>query len=374
MNGSTSRLLRHLDAAIASATDPLLADTFRAERACYLARQGGLVEAQSTVIALRARYDADPNLVMTIWINLAEGMVSHFSDMGTLARDKIHRAYALSEASQDPELVALTAAWLAHMDYLNVAFAQMAKHVSRSLQNATENSHSAQSRLSLVVADAYHLAGRLDLAQPWYSRARIHAVAEGDDATISALMHNMAWLRAANLRQAELRSLPRSPSGEHALMSAEAISQFDELVGANSLSSLIPILRAQVLSIQGDFAQALVLYEEHFASAMRQGMLRMKGSLLADQAWCRLQLGQVAHARRDAVDAESSIDPRGQFDDCATAHSRLAQIFRVLDEGESAERHATLANQSWDSHVRMQASIMESLATIQQPGAARTVV
>ncbi|MFZ2652374.1 MAG: hypothetical protein WA210_19925 [Burkholderiaceae bacterium] len=284
--------------------------------------------------------------------------------MDELAREQIHRAYALSEMSENRRLIALSAAWLAHMDYLRGDVDSMIKHLSRAYQQASPHDHAALSRSGLVVADAYHFAGRLDKAQPWYAKARVHATAEGDEATISALMHNMAWLRAANLRQTELCGLERTADGEHALTSADSTLNFDQLRGTSSLRHLVPILRAQILSLLGEFMQALDLYEEHLADALNEGLRRMHSGLLADQAWCRLQVGQRSAAIEDAAISRALIDPNGHYDDRASAHSRLAQLYRAVSEESNAREHASRAAEAWSMHAQLQASMIRRLAAL----------
>ena len=356
-----SRLLSKLDAAIAASAEPLEVHCLRVERACYLARRGQFDEARATLVELRQRYEQRPNVVASAWLSLAEGLLIHFSNMGWQARDKIHRAYALSAAAGLLQLNALSAAWLANMDYLIGDMAGMARFVGQALELAAKDNHSALSRANLVVAHAYHLAGRLDLARPWYARAHEHATAEGDDATISALMHNMAWLRSANLRQETLSGVATSPSGEHALASVESTLQFDSLVGATSLFALAPVLRAQILTVKGNFSEALVAYEEYLAPAIQQGMNRMHANLLADQAWCRMNLGQAQAAQADAKAAESLIDGRGHFDDRASAHSRLSQVFKALGDTESSAKHSEQARAAWEGHRNLQQCIIEIL-------------
>ncbi len=304
--------------------------------------------------------------MVSAWLSLAEGLLIHFSNMGQQARDKVHRAYALSAAAGLTQMNALSAAWLAHMDYLAVNMSGMARFVRQALKLADIHNHSALSRANLVVADAYHLAGRLDLAKPWYAKAHEHATAEGDDATISALMHNMAWLRSANLRQETLNGGVVTPSGEHALASVNSTLQFDSLVGAASLSALSPILRAQILAVKGEFADALAAYEEYLASAIQQGMTRLHANLLADQAWCRMNLGQTQGAQADAHAAEALIDPKDHFDDQASAHSRLAQVFAALGDSTASTKHKDLARAAWDGHSRLQQHIIEALSGVSE--------
>lgn len=343
------------------------ADCLLAERACYRARQGHLDEAQETIRVLRSRYNAQPVDFVIAWINLAEGILHHFRDMDiSRAREKIHRAYALSEVSQQDHLIARTAAWLGHMDYLRGDVESMVRSLRRSLQTATHDNHAALSRSCLVVADAFHFGGQLELAQPWYTKSRVHATAEGDDATISALMHNMAWLRAANLRQIKFCGLAPSPAGDLALLSADSILNFDQLLGTASLKSLVPILRAQILSVLGDCAQALVLYEQNLSIAVQEGLRRMHSNLLADQAWCRLQLGQLEAARRDALAAEDLLDSRGDHDDRANTHSRLEQIFRAIGDSPSELKHAALAANAWNQHSQLQQRFVAQVGELSQ--------
>ena len=356
-----SRLLLRLDVAIAAAIDSHSSHCLRAERACYLARRGQFDEAKATLVELRQTYARSPNVEVSAWLSLAEGLLIHFSNMGELARDKIHRAYALSSAADLTQMKALSAAWLANMDYLLGDMAGMARYVEQALELALKTNHSTLSRANLVVAHAYHLSGRLDLAKPWYARAHEHATAEGDDATIGALMHNMAWLRAANLRQETLCGTASSPNGEHALVSVESTLQFDSLFGATSLDASAQVLRAQILAVKGRFEEALMAYEEYLLPAIQQGMSGMHANLLSDKAWCRLNLGQSQAAYVDAKTAESLVNSGDLFDDRASTHSRLAQVFAAFGDSDSATRHDDLAKEAWKGHERLQRYAVELL-------------
>jgi hypothetical protein len=145
------------------------------------------------------------------------------------------------------------------------------------------------------------------------------------------------------------------------LMSAESTGNFDVLVGTASLDALLPILRAQILSLQGQWAEALALYDQHMAQAMVQGLARMQGSLRADMAWCRVQLGDQRRAMQDAMAAAQAAEHETDLDDRAAAHSRLARVFAELGEATIAERHAVRAGNDWRAHERDQVSVVESL-------------
>jgi tetratricopeptide (TPR) repeat protein len=351
-----SRLLTRLDAAITAERDPFRADLLRAERAAYWARQGQAEEARTELDALHKRYDARPNFEMSVWLSIAESLACYLTDIGPLAPDKMRRARALSEAAGLKPLQALSSAWLAQMDYNAQEFGQMTKHVGDALRLAAADHDAARSRANLVVAQAIHLSCRMDLATPWYKRAQEHAVAEGDEATLSAMMHNMSWLRMHVLRQEKMTGVASGAAGAHALLGIESTVQYDNLWGLSSLESLKPILRAQILALEGEPDKALTLFDEHLPN-QPDGMLRMQCILLADRAWCLVEVGRSEEARIAADVAESSILPVTTIDDRAAAHSRLAQVFRAVDEPERATQHLALADEAWRTYVALQREI-----------------
>ena len=132
----------------------------------------------------------------------------------------------------------------------------------------------------------------------------------------------------------------------------------------SSLPTLVPLLRAQVLTARAQFAEALLLYESELEKGVGEGMERLRADLLADQSWCRLRLGQREMAMRDAAAAEAAIDPNGQFDDRAMAHVRLAQIFTEVGDLEKARQQELLASDAWSGHKAVQAKILELLSAL----------
>jgi tetratricopeptide (TPR) repeat protein len=362
-----SRLLARLDADIAAERHPLRADILRAERAAYLARQGQTDEARKELAALHQRHDGRPDFEMSAWLSLAESLVSYLSDMGPVAPDKMRRARALSQAVGLTKLHALSSAWLAQMDYNRFEIDLMVQHVGESLKLAANDYHSARSRASLVVGQALHLSGHMDLAAPWYKRARDHAVADGDEATTSAIMHNMSWLRMHTRRQEKLTGTPAGMAGSHALLGVDSTVQYDHLQGISSLESLKPILRAHVLTLEGRADQALALFEE-YASAQPEGMSRLQCTMLSDRAWCLVEIGRIDDARVAAIEAESSFQQETQIDDRAATHSRLAQVFAATGDIESAERHKLLAANAWDEFVQLQSKICGLLRNMSEFG------
>jgi tetratricopeptide (TPR) repeat protein len=343
----TSRLLSRLDTDIRGAPDELAADSLRCERAAYLARLGDFDEALREIGALRQRYGRQPSTTISAWLHLAEALVGHYTDLGPAARDKLARAHALSAAAGLKPLQALSAAWLAHLDYLAMDAPAMVRRATEALSLAEADQHAALARAKLVIAQAYHEGGRYDRAQPWYQQARRHATADGDDATLSAMMWNMASLRVAAWRQRAARGTPTTDSEMHLLLGTESTAHFDAMIGVRSLGALQPILRAQVCALLGRPEEALSLFEAHLDDALRQGMAPVAGLLLADRAWCRLQSRHEAAARADATAAAAALDSPGSACDRAPGHTRLAQVFDALGDAAAARRQQALGAAAW---------------------------
>ncbi|MBK6865634.1 MAG: hypothetical protein IPG91_20045 [Ideonella sp.] len=277
-----SRLLSALDARIARTRDPLQNDCLRAERATLLARQGRLDEARAELDRIRARHAAKPNAVVTAWVCLGEGMVVYYGSLGIAARDRFLRALALSEAAHARRVVALSAAWLAQMDFATQDFAALSRHLPHALKYAEPDQHSALSRACLVAAEAFHWAERFDLAMPWYARARHHATFEGDESMLSALMHNMAWLRVAEYRRREVAGELGHAEARQAKLSAESIAQFDGMVGIGVLEDpWSPCCARQVLILEGHARKRWNCWRQINA----EGVLASR-RLTAELAWC----------------------------------------------------------------------------------------
>ena len=354
----------HIAAEIQMARSPLEADCKRAELASYQARLGRLDLAAETLALLRQRNDKRPNVELSVRIHLADGILVYFSNIGVSRTDGVQRAYALSSAAGLKEMRAICAAWLAQWAYAKLDIETLAVYVQEAFQAAVPTNHSARSRACLVAAQALHLAARPDLSRHWYRRSREHAIEDHDDVTVSALMHNMAWLRMLSMRQVVLTGAGDIGLGRHALMGAESTAHFDQLHGDTSWDELKPLLRAQIVSLQGDPAGALSLYQQHLSAG--RGALRLQANLLADKAWCHVQLDQAQEARACAELACASLIEETQTDDRAAAHSWLARVYGSLLDVAEAGRHRAFADENWSLHGSMQVKIVHLMSSLDE--------
>ena len=341
-----SRLLQRLDKDVAGAASPLRSAPLRAQRAILLARHGDLNSARAQLTELHQLAFQHSTPELGAWVQLAEGLMSFYSDLSDGAPDKVQRAKSVARAAGLREVDGLASAWLAQFAFVSHDFDALVRHARDCLDLTEAGEHSSRSRLALAVALAYDEAEVPASAKAWYAEARRHASAEGDDATLSAIMFNMTMMRITRSRYQVLSRASAGPITE-LLMGADSIRNYDRAVGVSSKVDLAPLLQAQLLALSGEFSQAQSLYEQHLPQALSQGLTRMGGDYLADLAWCRVNNGQPEQALQHARRAEQELDPSCHLNDRASAHSRLAQVHASLGDEAEAKRHAALAARHW---------------------------
>lgn len=369
----SSRLLRRLDAAIAAAISPVETACLGAERVVVLARRGQQDQARAELDQVRQRFGRATHPAVTGWLCLAEGLLNHFADVSGGAVDRLQRAHALAGAARLQPLRALAAAWLAQAHYVQSDDAQMVRLLAEALHTAAADHHAARARACLVAGRAYHLAGQADAARTFYSRAREHAIAEGDDATVSAILYDMARHRVRQVQVAELLEPHSTADARQALLAVESWTHFDQAAGTLAQEPVAALLRAQVLAAQAQFDEALLLYEKHLVAALTQGMARREAPLRADMAWCRYQLGFGDDARTIARDAEAALLGLVDADDRALAHARLARVFDALGLHAAAAQHRGQAQRQWQQWQVQRAAIVRLLEDALGPARADAV-
>lgn len=361
MKAPASPMLARLDAALASSVHPIDAACARAERAGFLARQGFFDDANADLSVLRTEFAQRPTALVTVWICIVEAWIEQNSGRLSASRDKMLRAQALSAAAKLKPLQALSAAWLAHISFVQDDSDDMEKYLTLAFQLAAPDHHAARARASVVAASGYHLANRLDLAQPWYARAREHAQAESDDAALSIITFTIAGHRSNHALRASIFGSVDTEEARRAEAWVAASFNFDQWVGTVLQDAYVQMLRATVYSAQNEHAKALAVYEAHLAEADRQGLANMRATHLADQAWCRLHTGDLDGARSDANTSASLVDPGMTVEDLAVACGRLEQVFQALGDVDAALRHRQLAREYWSRHLAVQRQLLDLL-------------
>ena len=364
------RALERLEAAIAATANPLDRARLQAERAAMLARLGRMEEAADARVAALGERGPAAEPSISIALAMAEAMADFYRDFNLAARDRLRRAHALASAARLRPQQALAAAWLAHIDYLQHDLPALARHLDEAFGHSDDQAHDTRARACLVVAQALHWAGDEAGATPWYTRARAHAQAAGDDATRSALMHNQAWLRGVQAREALLWAgssgtalgTGPSPSDVH----VQAARNLDRWIDSRSLDASLSLLEALLAVDRGDAELARSQLQALAPVLVEQGLGHLRAWAEADQAWCCLvgSVPDAQSARAHAQAALGALEPQQEPEDRALTHARLAQVQQRLGDAEAAAHHALCAEADTLAHRQRQQAMREALAPL----------
>lgn len=343
-----SRLAQRLDGEIAAvASMPARCAVLQVQRAILWLRHGREAEAREELGRLQARALTHPRIELAAWLHLAEGLTAYFSAFGGGARERVRRAQVMAQAAGLATLQALCDAWLAQMAFVDRDIDALVTHAAAALAGPADNA--AACRVASALGMAWDLAQDEAAAAAWYAWGRRAASAEGDDASLAALLYNQMQMRALRIRHAALAGEPGEAPA--VLLGVDSIGHFDDAVGGSPRADLTPLLRAQLLTVQGDFAAAAALLEAHLPEAVAAGLARTGGSLLADLAWCWANTGDAQRARaladQAAVEVLAEDSPHCDLDERAALHARLAQVYARLHEDSLAARHADAAQAAW---------------------------
>jgi tetratricopeptide (TPR) repeat protein len=347
-----NRLIERLDRAIEQALIPREMPFLRAERAVLWVRLGRIETARREAAALRAFPEAASNPALQAWILLVEGLADYFEDLNARSRDRVLKAVGLAQSTRAPRILALAAAWCAHLDFRQQDYAACVRHLQQALRTAGPDHVGARARAAVVIAGAYQFSGREDLARPWYAVARGHASREGDGVTLSSIVYNMAALQVIEVRLSDLFGESDSAAARRAIVAIESSASIDRSVQTTAMDAHALVQRAMVLVAHARHADALRLYEELMGQALVQGLSSSECLFQSDRAWCLLRLGRSDDALEAARAGESALLWGTEAEERAVAHGMLCRVYEPLGLAESARRHAGQAAVEWAAHRR----------------------
>ena len=264
------------------------------------------------------------------WINVAEGVVFHYEGRTSDARTKWLRTRAVAESLNLRDVSAVASAWLALSYYLSERLEMLESSSMHALERTDFGNNSAISRLSLTIALCYHYTGQVSIARKWYTQARIAAVNDGDEATLAAIIHSMAWMSISISRANHLVGGIASEQSDLLKVKAETVESWEMLVGATNLPALTPLLLAQQSIVGGHYSIAINLIDKYSIDAREQGFERLSPGLMADRAYCLLQLGRMPEAEATAREAHQLSREALHSDDLLILHSVLFEVFSKL--------------------------------------------
>jgi MalT-like TPR region len=313
-------------------------------RATYFAREGEFELARQVCHDLRKQYAGSPQLTLTSWLCLLEGITLFHEKPDSDAFDRIRRSYHLSRSLSNTEVSVWATAWLSHVEFNRGRLIESAELCSEALNAAQKGQFGPLSRVALTLADTFNYCGNWDQAYEWYSRARHQALSDGDRIALSAVLHNIAALRIHSLRLSRFCGLAAPARTEWTKMELDSSRNYDLGIGILSLSSLEPVLRGQLLILDGNFQGALEVLDAVAPNLEGSGLNRYRALLFADRLYCQFKLGLVENLEL-AADSIIGLLERGvDHDDSAIAFGVMSELYKLANDTAESERFRVLMN------------------------------
>ena len=322
-----SPLERRLLAALDTATSPEHRAALLAELACYWARVGETDRAERARSDLRREFGDYRSPRVSVLIIVLEALQAYYGDLSPYARDRMLRASLLSKGFRDPGLIALTSAWMAHIELNHARFDSMVSELTRALQ-AMDSVHSdrgfAPCRIALTLGDANLMAGLPATAQSWYDVARREANEIGDHAAIGAMTYNRAALRVARARFDAVSGVDSGIDRSLLRVDVDSAINYQAAARLQSLEHLLTTAKASLFILQLQFEAAAGLIPQLLASNEVPNPSVQRLLLEADLALALSQSGCLEDARKyleSCVKAYSSVNMIPTDDQCLIASS-----------------------------------------------------
>lgn len=357
-----SPLETRLLTSIAESRDATDQAIHRAELACYYARVGRFDEAEVLRKELRSVYGDGRDLRVSVLIMTAEALLLYFKDLSPTAGDRVARAKLLCAAAKESRLLALTAAWAAHIDFNEGRFEAMAASIAACIANLHADDGTATCRLALVLLNCHLHSGQLDSAKPWFELAHRSATKIGDQAAIGAMIYNKAALRVSLARIARINE--QTVQDDFSLAAAElrSATNYQGIAGLLSLDYLLNCGKASALVHEGKFNRALSEIDSIISSGTVSPNSGLSAILLADRARCLSELGRTEEARLALVSHERSLPCDLSADDLAICYDSLEHCARLVGDSVKAEEHRAAKFGALTTHNAVIARLKEKVA------------
>lgn len=323
---SASPYAKRLRQAIAAEERPSETAFLQAELAAYLGRVGQFDEADRLLADLRSRYGDGHSGRVSIMIMCAEAQVVYFRDLGERARDRMARAQLLAVALRDPQLSALSSAWLAHICFNTHRHGEMARAMRTCIATTTSEDHPSACRMALTLGDAFLVAGDEVTSSRWYGKAHNHATVLGDHSAVAALVYNRT---ALGVFQARVRQASDADVSTEHLASLDAqlrsAANYQHLADLRSLQILLDNAGVSLDVLNGRYAEAQARIEVLLATKQRIAPLDQSAVLRADHVLCLANCGGLIRARAELDEMlNSSVINDATVDDQIVALFSLA--------------------------------------------------
>ena len=346
----TSPLELRLQGLMRTEVDQAVRAQLYAQLGCYLARVGDFERAEKIRSEIRSSFGDGRSARVSILLMLMEGLLNLFQSEGADPRDRIVRAHLLSASFRERALVALTSAWLAHIDFNKSNFDLMLREIDDCLQNVSFDDGSALCRISLVLGDVFLVCGDSIASQAWYERARRAATAVGDQATIGAITYNRAAINVQNLRLAELSGIVGSKSLSQAEAEVNTAINYQALAQLQSLDYLLLAARVGIKMAKCEFSDAEAETRELLKLNIVPSGCSEHLVLLADLSFITAISERIDESKELRRFVQERIDSDLDHDDKALIYFLLSKTAKICEASEVSEAERKYAIAEFELH------------------------
>lgn len=366
MGDQVSQLLERLRRQQQSSSNPVESAEASAQIACHYARDGRFDEARQIVSELRKDFGHGQSGRVTVWTMLAEGLVHHYETLSPLALDRINRAELLGTAMGYTVAVAHASVWKAHIHFERSDFDAMLNSLDLATKHLTEADHDGQTRLAIVLSNAFMICGDSKASHYWFMKGRDHAVRNGDQPSIDALVYNraafmLAWVRALRCMEAvpfeELRRIR---------MEIQSATNLQALMCISALDGHVRLLSARMFVLERRFEEAILALREVRSAAPFAAHNFDQAFIDLEIAFCKVMLGQVEAALEVSPTITLSQFVALDIDEQICAAWMLAGMAAIDRRFGDPDQHRQQLVRMWTEYQSERIALRASLAPFER--------
>ena len=359
-----SELLNRLRRELNTLTDPVARAEIVARIAGVLARSGKFDDARNSIDVIKEQFGRGESGRVTVWKMIAEGLVFHYENLSPAALERMSGAQVLGRAMNYPASVALASAWKAHIEFERSDFVKMTESLAAALHNVESEDHDTQTRISMVLANAFMICGDRSQMQTWFLRGRDHAVKNGDRASVAALQYNKAAFSTAWARVSSCIAPLKADELLHLRGEVNSACNLQELSGIAALNGHIQLVHARLLMLEQryELAFAALNIVRHTVPFAQHNFRQLYIDL--EVQFCAVMLGgtdfSMAARYPDLLQEFADLD----IDERIVASWMLARIAQAAGLDEALAALDDELERLLTTHATNRGQLRESLASI----------
>jgi hypothetical protein len=306
--------------------------------ASCLARHGKIAQARQVFAEIHPRYSDRGWPRISVLLMVLESLILFYGDRSESCFDRIRRASKLAGALGFDDVRLLAESWTAHFAFNFGKSDEMVVCLAECMNGFTALDEPARARVSLVVADALQFVGDWELASRWYRRARLHAQACRDHATLSAIEYNRL---AIGLSRHRLDTFigQRDTIDRNWRLELESVVSFHTGVRNESLKHLLVLATARVLEIEHRFAEAATVLEALRDEGRAAALGLSHAALDVEARWCAFRAGGAVPSAACGTAIDRDLE-------ALDADDRLAMVSMLAEMGNQHPASDLLAQRS----------------------------